>query len=149
MGAVDKEAGGRVGGEHGGVARVTEGAAFGHVVVEDEVEGVVDVGAVAVVTDEGGDAGGWAVEGEGLVDEVRAEVVEEAGGGAGDLLPGVGSLEGAVAIEAGDDLDDAAEGACGEELAEGEEVAVPAAVVKGREDAAVNFGQGDESARGL
>ena len=143
-GAVDEEAWAGFGGEHGGVARVAQGAGFGHVVVEDEVEGVVDVGAVAVVADRGGDARGRAVESEGLVDEMRAEVVEEAGGGAGDFLPGVGALEGAVAVETGDDLDDAAECAFEEELAEGEEVAVPAAVVKGREDALVRFGEGDE-----
>ena len=131
-----------LGGEHGGVAGVAQGAAVGHVVVEDEVEGVVDVGAVAVVADGGGDARGRAEEREGLVDEVRAEVVEEAGGGAGDFFPGVGALERAVAVEAGDDLDDAAECAFGEELAEGEEVAVPAAVVEGREDAAVMLWRG-------
>ena len=67
--------------------------------------------------DGGCDARGWTVEGERLVDEVRAEVVEEAGGGAGDFFPRVGALERAIAVEAGDDLDDAAEGAFEEELA--------------------------------
>ena len=142
VGAVDEEAWRRVRRRAWWRGTSSGGAAIGHVVVEDEVEGVVDVGAVTVVTDEGGDAGGWAVEGEGLVDEVRAEIVEEAGGGAGDLLPGVGALEGAVAVEARDDLDDAAEGAFGEKFAEGEEVAVPAAVVEGREETLVNFGRG-------
>src|SRR6185312_14627720 len=37
VGAVDEEAWGGFGGEHGGVAGVAEGAAAGHVVVEDEV----------------------------------------------------------------------------------------------------------------
>ena len=40
--------------------------------MEDDVEGVFDVGLVAVAADAGGDGGGWAEEAEGLIDEVGA-----------------------------------------------------------------------------
>lgn len=44
----------------------------------------------------------------------------------------------------GCELDDAAEAALGEEVAEGDEVDVPAAVLENGEMPALGFGQGDE-----
>ncbi len=75
-----------------------------------------------------------------------AEVEEIAGGGEGFFLPGVGALEGAVAVVVGADLDDAAEGAVEEQLADGEEVAVETAVVEGDDVFAAAGGEVDELA---
>jgi hypothetical protein len=66
-----------------------------------------------------------------LIEEVGTEIVD--GGAAGDnlILPGVGiggGLLGAVTVEVGFVLGDAAEGAVLDELGEGDEVGVPAAV---------------------
>ena len=139
-GAVDAEAGGWIGGEHGCAAGVAEAAGGGVGeevgVLEGDGDEVFDVGDVAVVTDGGGDGGGGAEEGYGLIDEVRTEVKKEAVGRAG-LFPGVGTDEGAVAIHVREDLGDTAEGAFTMELGEGEEVVVEAAIVKGGEDFAL------------
>ncbi len=88
------------------------------------------------MADAGGEARGGAEEGEGAIDDVRAEVEEEAGAGASGFFPGIGALLGAEAVEAGVDGDDAAEDAFGEELFDGEEVAIEAAVMEGGEDEA-------------
>ena len=109
--------------------------------MEGDVEGVFDGGLVAVGADAGGDGGGWAEEGECLVDEVRAEVEEHAVGGVGGLLPGVLAGDGAEAVEVGLEGDEAADGVFGDELLDGEEVAVPAAVVEGDDVQALGFGE--------
>ena len=145
VGAVGVEARSVGGGDHGGVAFVAKRVA-GEVVVEEDVEGVVDGGDVAVVADAGGDRRRGAVEGERLVDEVRAEVEEQAVGLTGSLLPGARALDWAEAVEVGADRDDAAEGVGGDEFAEGLEVAVEAAVVEGAEELALLGGEGDELA---
>jgi hypothetical protein len=118
----------------------------GFVVVEDHVEGVVDRGGIALEADAGGDGFGQAKEGQRLVDEVWSEVEEQAVGLAGGFLPGTLPCYRAEAVEVGADVDDAAEGIGGDQLAEGLEVAVEAAVVEGGEDFALLRGEGDELA---
>ncbi len=82
-------------------------------VVEGDVEGVLDVGVVAVAADAGSDGLGWAEEGEGLIDEVRGEVHEQAVGVAAGLFPGGLAGEGAEAVEVGLVGDEAAKLAAG------------------------------------
>ena len=131
---MEQEARGGVAGEHGGSAEGQQAGSSFFGVVQDDVEGVLDVGLVAVAADAGGDGGGWAEEGEGLIDEMRAEVEEHAVGRVFGFLPGGLALDGAEAVEVGLEGDEAAYGFFFDELAYGEEVAVPAAIVKGSDD---------------
>ncbi len=135
-GAVQEEARGGVAGEH-------RGAAVGQQawVMEGDVEGVFDVGLVAVAADAGGDGFGGTEEGEGLIDEMGAEVHEEAVGVVAGLLPGGLAGQGAEAVEVRLVGDEAAELASVEDFADGEEVAVPAAVVEGGEDEVAGSGE--------
>lgn len=78
---------------------------------------------------EGGDFLRYAEEEDALIDEVGAEVVDGAAAGFGAGFPGLGTGEGGlVAVEVGGEFDDAAEGVGAEEVVQGEEVGIPAAV---------------------
>ena len=129
LGAVEDEARGVDAGEHGSAAMGSEARVF-----EGDVEGVFDGGVVAVFADACRDAFGDAEENEGLIDEVRAEVEEHAVGIAAGFFPGGFAGQGTEAVEVGLVGYETAYGMFVEEFADGEEVAVPAAVVEGRED---------------
>ena len=109
--------------------------------MEGDVEGVFDGGLVAVGADTGSNGGGRAEEGEGLIDEVRPEVEEHAVGGVGSFLPCVLAGDGAEAVEVGLEGDEAADSLFCDEFFDGEEVAVPAAVVEGDDVEALGFGE--------
>lgn len=81
----------------------------------------------------------------GLVDEVGAEVVEDGAalGNAHGALP-VGRGGGLVAVKVGVELENAAEGVVGEQVADEEEVGVPAAVLVDADEAVAGAGNGDE-----
>ena len=142
-GAVEEEARGGLGGEHGGSAARGEAR-----IVEADVEGVIHqlcVGrVVAVGADAGGNGVGPAEEGDALIDEVRAEVEEEAVGGVRNLFPGVGAGQGAEAVPMGVEGDETAQGDGFEKLVDGEEVGIPAAVVEGGGDEVACVGEIDE-----
>lgn len=71
----------------------------------------------------------YAEEEDALIDEVGAEVVDGAAAGFGAGFPGLGAGEGGfVAVEVGGEFDDAAERVGAEEVVQGEEVGIPAAV---------------------
>ena len=116
------------------------------VVLEGDVEGVFDGGVIAVAANAGGDRFGDAEEGEALVDEMGAEVHQQAVGAAVGFLPGSLFGRGPEAVEVGLKGDDAAEGVFVEELFDCQEVAIPAAVVEGREDQTFAGGEIDEVA---
>jgi hypothetical protein len=136
FGAVEDEARGVDAGEHGSAAMGSEARVF-----EGDVEGVFDGGVVAVFADACCDAFGDAEENEGLIDEVRAEVEEHAVGIAAGFLPGGFAGQGTEAVEVGLVGYETAYGMFVEEFADGEEVAVPAAVVEGREDEIAGCGK--------
>jgi hypothetical protein len=89
---------------------------------------------------------GHAEQRERLVDEVRAEVEEVAAGGAGRFFPAVGALQRAEAVVVAEHGDDAAKRSFGDQLAEGEKVAVVASVVERGEQLALRGGELDERA---
>ena len=78
---MEQEARGVDAGEVGGAAVGEQSFAVLRGVMQGDVEGVLDVGLVAVGADAGGDGVGSAEEDEHLIDEVRAEVEEHAVGG--------------------------------------------------------------------
>ncbi len=148
VGAVDGKARGGFGGQHGGMAGVADVAVVGaSTVVEDEDEGVFDGGLVAVGAHVGGDRVRRAEERECLVDEVGAEVEKQAVGGATRFFPGVGAGERPESVEVRLDGDDAAEDGFGAQFADGEKVAIVAAVVEGGEDLAGVVRDVDEGTR--
>ncbi len=152
-GAVEAEAWGGVGGDHRGTAEIAQGAGGGAagggaVELEQDVEAVFDPRVFAIAADARGEALWGAEEGHGPVEQMGAEVLQEAVGVVAGLFPGVGPRVGAETVPLGVDGVEPAEGAFGEQVLDREEVAVPAAVVEGKELFAGVAGGADEGGRG-
>jgi len=144
---VQEKARGIDAGEIAGPAVNEKGFAVVAGVMKGDVEGVFDLGLVAVGAHAGGYGLRLAEDGEGLIDEVRAEIPEHAVGRIARFFPGVFAGCGAVTVEVGLECDEPAEGALGKNLANGEEVAIPAAVVEGNDVEALAVGEIDKVVR--
>ncbi len=94
-----------------------------------------------------GDGGGTAEERERLIDDVRAEIEQHAGTVVGEFLPCILARHGTVAVPAAFEGDEAAKHAGGEHLLDGEEVAVPAAIMEREEMQLAYGGQFDQLLR--
>jgi hypothetical protein len=126
----------RAAGEHGGAEVGAESW-----IVKGDIEGVICGGVVALEADVGANGFGSTKEDNGLVDEMRAEIEEDAGAGSGLFAPGSGAELGTEAVEVRLVGDDAAQLSGGDELLQGFEVAIPAAVLVDGEQAAFPRGQ--------
>src|SRR5262245_66234600 len=92
------------------------------------------------------DAVRQAEEPQGLIDQRRTEVVPQPGAGARALTPAIAD-EGAVSIEVRLEVRQLAERAARDEIRDGEEVAIPAAILESGEHAAGAPGRRCELAR--
>src|SRR5664279_3560487 len=97
--------------------------------MQDDIEGIVHRGSVALDPQVGADGLRFAKEHQGLVDQVRSEIEEHAAAGFGSFAPGVVFGLRTEAVEVGFEKDHATQFSICDQALEGDEVPVPAAIL--------------------
>ncbi len=103
---------------------------------ELQVKGVIDNGGIALNADAGGNGLRRSEEGDGLIDEMRSKIEQETAAGAAAFAPHLAPRLGAEAVEVGFHGHEPPQLAARDHLADGLEVAIPAAVLVGGEEKA-------------